>query len=178
MTLNTRITISVRNLFLLLCVLLVCGCQATTTVLWSSDPPGAYASGRYKDGTNYRQPLPFRIVYGGAELPRDFPATCAVVSSPTITWPDGTTKETERVRLCFKDNTYVSKKPYSAPSPSYSPPVEVNKAPPLVDKQERPPSTDLKIRPDPQKEAQKKCLRLGLKPGSDDYNLCIGSSVR
>jgi hypothetical protein len=163
------------HLFLPLSLLLLCGCQ-TSTVAWKSDPPGAYASGRYRDGTTYRQPLPFTITYASAELPKDFPATCGVVNSPTITWPDGVKKDSERVRICYKENSYISvKPPQASPPPTYTPPSEIRRIP-TPDRQERTQSAPAKASPSPIQDAEKKCLRIGLSLGSDDYNLCINSA--
>ncbi len=161
-----------RYIFIIICPILLCACQSAS-VTWSSDPPGAYASGYYKSGTYYRQALPMKIVYSPSELPRGFPASCGVVKSPTITWPDGTVRDRENIRVCYVENNYTFTKPESTRT-NYSAP-EVKK-PAITEKQERPQSAPLKSVPDTSpKDSQKKCLRLGLTPGSDDFNLCIKS---
>ena len=162
-----------RYIFIAIFTVFLCACQSAS-VTWTSDPPGAYASGYFKNGTYYRQVLPMKIVYSPSELPRGFPASCGVVKSPTITWSDGTVKEPENIRVCYVENNYTSKKPESTRTYYSTPEV---KKPATIEKQERPQSAPLKSVPDTSlKDSQRKCLRLGLTPGSDDYNLCINSA--
>lgn len=167
---------NVTKLALLLCLILLGGCQATVT--YYSDPPGAYASGYNNKGEYYRFNLPVALHYNYSALPKGFPATCGVVNTPSFTWPDGVTKSSETINLCYKDANYTSKKPQPSNPPvsTYTPTKESIKTSLGDERQNQTkPVTQKSSAPQSREDPQKKCLRMGLIPGSDDYNLCFTS---
>jgi len=183
-----KINMFSTNKYLVACTIFlmasIFGCasrsQNGATVTYTSNPPGAMASGL--DGATqvyFNSPLPLKRYWPPNKLPNGFPGVCLVGRTPTITWPDGVVIPAKDIRICSEIATYEFTKPYQASTPTYNntPAYEAKKYP-NSEKQAPPQSTLPKAHPQPLQDATKKCLRMGLVPGSDDYNLCIKSSGR
>jgi len=149
--------------------------QTGATVTFTSDPPGAMASGL--DGVTqvyFNSPLPFKRYWAPNKLPTGFPGVCQTVKTPTITWPDGVVVPPKDVRVCSEFSTYEFTKPYRAPQPTYNK-IPAYEPPKNLSSDKQLQSTLPKATSQPSQDVEKKCLRMGLAKGSDDYNLCISS---
>jgi hypothetical protein len=167
--------------FLPLCLLLLLG-GCATYVDYYSNPPGAYITYKTTAGDTSTIPTPKRLEYPGwTEEYKN--GGCMWKMTPTARWSDGATVAPVSIKLCRNDKGHVFHYTFQKPQqpiptpPAYTPPppVEVKKRL-YIDSQDRAQSTPTKAPASPALDVEKKCLRMGLAPGSDDYNLCINSS--
>lgn len=163
---------------LLLHSVLLSGCA--TYVDYSSNPPGAYITYKTTAGDTATNLTPQRLQYPGwTNEYRN--GGCMEKMTPTVRWPDGASLNSTLIKLCRNEKGHIFYYTFQKPqqpspvSPSYSPPVEVKKRQ-YIDSQDRTQSPPTKPGPSSAQVDEKKCLRLGLVPGSDDYSLCIKSS--
>lgn len=135
-----------RKLIILPAVFFLYGC-ASSNVIYTSEPPGAFISGRYGNGDPYSFNLPKDIAY-------DFDAgngRCTTVSTPSATWPDGVTLSPTVIRICNQRNSWVFKKPVQK---QFVPDIPAKAAPSIDD-------------------AKAKCNQLGFKVGSEAFGNCV-----
>ena len=94
-------------------LILLAGCQTRqgAHITFYSDPPGAIASGVGSDGVTFRNAMPTRRFWSAAVLPSGFPSNCLYITTPTITWPDGSKLDPTQIKTCNYEGTYTFKKP-------------------------------------------------------------------
>lgn len=135
-----------KRLILLIAIFFLYGC-ASSTVIYTSEPPGAFISGRYGDGEPFSFNLPKDLSY-------NFDAgngKCTNVNTPAATWPDGVTLSPTLITICSQRNSWVFKKP-----------VQNQFKPDMPAKV--PPSTD---------DAKTKCNQLGFRVGTEAFGNCV-----
>jgi hypothetical protein len=135
-----------RRLILLASPFFLFGC-ASSSVIYTSEPPGAFISGRYENGASFSFNLPKDLSY-------DLEAgngKCGNVNTPTATWPDGVTLSPTVITLCNQKNSWVFRKPAQK---QFVPDVPAKVVPSIDD-------------------AKTKCNQLGFKVGSEAFGNCV-----
>ena len=135
-----------RRLIILPAVFFLYGC-ASPSVTYTSEPPGAFISGRYQHGASYSFNLPKDISYDSDAGN----GKCSNVNTPAATWPDGVTLASTVIRICHQRNSWVFKKPVQR---QFIPDVPA-KVTPSID------------------EAKVKCNQLGFKVGTEAFGNCV-----
>jgi hypothetical protein len=135
-----------RRLILVAAAFFLYGC-ASSTVVYTSEPPGAFISGRHSNGFSYSFNLPKDLAYdldvGNGK--------CGNVNAPAATWPDGVTLPPTVITICNQRNSWVLKKPVQK---QFVPDIPAKVAPSIDD-------------------AKTKCNQLGFKVGSEAFGNCV-----
>jgi len=142
---------------------------APISVLYRSDPPGAYISGPRHGGGTFSLPTPNTITY--PDLDSTFVGQrmdCRTISSPSARWSDGSYVSSQQLSICSRNSFYTFQKPIE----NYrSRPIEPQPTP--RESPSKGQSDKSIIESKPNKTAEQRCLSLGLKAGSADFMKCI-----
>ena len=158
-----------RSLFILsLPVLTAC---APITVLYKSDPPGAFISGPRAGGGTFNLLTPTTISY--PYLDNNFVGqnmACRTIDSPSAQWPDGSYVSSLKLSICARNSHYIFQKPIQDYRPRPSQPPSISKEPEINPKKGRSITENV-----PRDTVEQRCLDIGLKRGSVDFIKCFKS---
>jgi hypothetical protein len=149
---------------------------APISVLYRSDPPGAIISGPRHGGGTFSLPTPSTIIY--PDLDSNFVGQrmdCRTISSPNAQWPDGSYVSSQKLSICSRNSFYTFQKPIEVYRARPVQPQSLQPQPTPRESVDRPQTGKSIIENKPNRSAEQRCLSIGLKAGTLDFNNCLKS---
>jgi hypothetical protein len=173
-----------KGLLISLSVTFLSACATSPTINYTSNPPNAIISYKTVEGGTVHYYTPRTVAYN---INFD-DGSCKEIDSPSARWPDDSTLDPIKLRVCHQNSNWIFVKPQSSSKSSSSTdsrwqPVndlqsqKVQK-PAVDDYQTRTQKKNIKQQSSPTNsteldEAKSKCAALGFRPKTEKFGSCV-----